>query len=71
MARLAHWTGEFQAGCGCRFLYTLKEDGMKAKKPKKVATRKLSLKKGSLRNLTVPGAKAEVKGGANTLRRCT
>jgi len=52
------------------YLHPLKEDGMKAKKPKKAPARKLAMKKGSLRNLTVYGGKAEVKGGANTARRC-
>jgi hypothetical protein len=49
---------------------SLKEDGMTTRKPKKTKARKLTLKKESLRNLTVSGTRAEVKGGANTFRRC-
>jgi hypothetical protein len=43
---------------------------MTTRKPKKRKAGKLALKKGSLKNLTVPAAKAEVKGAANTMRRC-
>jgi hypothetical protein len=33
-------------------------------------SRKLTLKKQTLKDLVVPHAKGGVKGGANTLRRC-